>query len=172
MSKARLVITAVVLEGRQQAEVARTYGVSKGWVSKLVARYRAEGEAAFEPRPRRPRTSPNATPTAVLELIATLRTTLTAAGLDAGPDTIVWHLAEHHQLAVPRATVARVLARAGLVVPEPRKRPKSSLIRFAAEQPNQTWQSDFTHWPLADGTDTEVKRSGNHAAVRLTAARG
>ena len=68
--------------------------------------------------------------------------------------------------------MARVLTRAGLVVPEPSKRPRSSLIRFAAEQPNQTWQSDFTHWPLADGTDTEVKRSGNHAAVRLTAARG
>ena len=60
MSKARLVITAVVVEGRTQAEVARTYGVSKGWVSKLVARYRAEGEAAFEPRSRRPKTSPTA----------------------------------------------------------------------------------------------------------------
>jgi transposase len=50
MSKARLVITAVIVEGRKQAEVAATYGVSKGWVSKLIARYHAEGEAAFEPR--------------------------------------------------------------------------------------------------------------------------
>ena len=58
MSKARLIITAVIVEGRSQAEVARDYGVSKGWVSKLVARYRAEGEAAFEPRSRRPFTSP------------------------------------------------------------------------------------------------------------------
>lgn len=89
MSKARLVITAVVLEGRQQAEVASTYGVSKGWVSKLVTRYRAEGEPAFEPRSREPRTSPNATPAAVVEVIATLRRTLTAAGLDAGPDNRV-----------------------------------------------------------------------------------
>ncbi|KQT02047.1 hypothetical protein ASG23_01370 [Cellulomonas sp. Leaf395] len=54
MSKLRLVITAVVLEGRSQAEVAREYGMSKGWVSKLVARYRAEGESAYEPRSRRP----------------------------------------------------------------------------------------------------------------------
>ncbi len=44
MSKARLVITAVVVEGRTQSEVARSYGVSEGWVSKLIARYRAEGE--------------------------------------------------------------------------------------------------------------------------------
>jgi transposase len=51
MSTRRLVITAV-LQGRSQAEVARTYGVSQGWISKLMARYRAEGEAAFEPRSR------------------------------------------------------------------------------------------------------------------------
>jgi transposase len=49
MSKARLVITAVVVEGRKQSEVAAAYGVSKGWVSRLVARYREEGDAAFEP---------------------------------------------------------------------------------------------------------------------------
>ena len=56
MSKARLVITAVIVEGRPQSAVARAYGVSEGWVSKLVARYRQEGEVAFEPRSRRPRT--------------------------------------------------------------------------------------------------------------------
>ena len=55
MSKARFVITAVVVGGRSQGEVARAYGVSQGWVSHLVARYRAEGDAAFEPRSRRPR---------------------------------------------------------------------------------------------------------------------
>ena len=46
MSKARLIITAVVLEGRSQAQVARDYGVSEGWVSKLIARYRIEGDRA------------------------------------------------------------------------------------------------------------------------------
>ena len=73
MSKARLVITAVVVEGRTQAEVARTYGVSKGWVSKLVARYKTEGETAFEPRSRRPKTIPNAIPPATVELILKIR---------------------------------------------------------------------------------------------------
>jgi transposase InsO family protein len=42
------------------------------------------------------------------------------------------------------------------VVPEPSKRPKSSYIRFQAEQPNECWQADFTHYPLAGGTDTEI----------------
>src|SRR3954452_10315089 len=60
MSKARLVITAVEIEGRDVAEVVETYGVSRSWVYELLARYRTEGEAAFEPRSRRPRTSPTA----------------------------------------------------------------------------------------------------------------
>lgn len=62
MSKARLVITAVVVEKRTVAEVAATYGVSRSWLYELLARYRDEGEAAFEPRSRAPRTSPAATP--------------------------------------------------------------------------------------------------------------
>ena len=36
MSKASLVITAVIVEGRTQAEVAATHGVSKGWFSMLL----------------------------------------------------------------------------------------------------------------------------------------
>ena len=50
MSKARLVVTAVIVEKRPVAEVARTYGVARSWVCTLVGRYQAEGEAAFEPR--------------------------------------------------------------------------------------------------------------------------
>ena len=46
MSMARVVITAVVLEGRSKSEVARDYGVSRRWVEVLVARYLAEGGAA------------------------------------------------------------------------------------------------------------------------------
>jgi transposase len=53
MSKAQLVITAVVIEGRSKSEVARDYGLSRYWVHQLVCRYQAEGAAAFEPRSRR-----------------------------------------------------------------------------------------------------------------------
>src|SRR4030065_408071 len=45
---------------------------------------------------------------------------------------------------------------AGLVVPEPRKRPRSSWIRFEAAAPNEVWQSDFTHWHLADGSEVGI----------------
>jgi len=148
MSRARLVITAVISEGRTQAEVAGAYGVSPGWVSKLVTRYNADGETAFEPRSRRPKTSPGSLESATVDLIFCLRAKLTTAGLDAGPDTIAWHLAQQHKTAVSRSTIARYLNRAGLVVSEPRKRPKSSYIRFEATMPNECWQSDFTHYRL------------------------
>jgi transposase InsO family protein len=156
VSKARLVITAVVVEGRSQAEVARSYGVSKGWVSKLVARYHAEGDAAFEPRSRRPKTSPAAIPEATVELIVQLRRDLTGHGLDAGSDTIGWHLEHHHHIRVSRATIDRTLHRQGLVTPAPKKRPRSSYVRFQAEQPNEMWQADFTHYPLSTGADVEI----------------
>lgn len=156
MSKARLVITAVVVEGRSQSEVAEAYGVSKGWVSKLVARYRAEGEAAFEPRSRRPARLPAATDPATVELIVRLRKELAAEGLDAGAATIGWHLEHHYGVRVSPATIYRQLRSAGLVAPAPKKRPRSSYVRFEAEQPNECWQADFTHVRLADGTDIEV----------------
>ena len=138
MSKARLVITAVVTEGRSQGEVARAYGVSQGWVSKLVARYRAEGEAAFEPRSRRPKTSPSAISPGTAELIVALRKDLAGQGLDAGSQTIAWHLEHHYGIRVSAATVSRTLTRQGLVTPDPAKRPRSSYIRFQAD-----WAGDL-----------------------------
>ena len=159
-SQRRLVITAV-LAGSSQSEVARTYGVSQGWISRLMKLYEAEGEEAFEPRSRAPKNSPTATPEATVERVLELRKKLSEAGLDAGADTIDWHLQHHHQITLARATINRILVRAGQVSPDPSKRPKSSYIRFEAEQPNETWQSDFTHYRLTrtdgrPGADTEI----------------
>ena len=161
MTLNRLLITSVVIENRPVRDVAAQYGVSQSWLFELLARYRAEGEAAFEPRPRRPKTVPRTTPAEVVDLIAELREKLTATGLDAGPDTIAWHLQHHHGVVVSRATIARYLAKAGLVVPEPKKKPKSSYVRFQAAMPNETWQSDFTHYRLTrpdgrPGRDCEI----------------
>jgi len=171
-SKARLVITAVLVEGRSPSEVARSYGVARSWVYELVARYRIEGDVAFEPRSRRPKTSPNAIDESTVELILELRRSLTRGGLDAGPDTIRWHLEAHHQIRVHPATIYRILARHGLITPEPKKRPKSSYIRFEADQPNECWQSDFTHYRLADRTDVEILSwldDHSRDALRITA---
>ena len=92
----------------------------------------------------------------MVELIVRLRKQLAEQGLDAGPDTIAWHLRHHHQRTVAVSTISRYLSRLGLVVPEPNKRPKVSYIRFAADQPNQCWQADFTHYRLANGAEVEI----------------
>jgi transposase InsO family protein len=97
-----------------------------------------------------------ATPDAVRERIVELRKQLDADGLDAGPITIAAHLGAEGHTTPSTSTIRRILHAAGLITPAPKKRPRSSLRRFAADQPNECWQSDFTHWQLADGTDVEI----------------
>ena len=155
MSKRRAVVVAVTVEGLTQAQAARRYQVSESFVSRLVARWRLEGDNAFEARSRRPHRSPTAIDPDVVERIVNLRVELAGKGLDAGPATIAWHL-EAVGITVSAATIRRRLLAAGLVVAEPKKRPRSSYVRFQAVLPNECWQSDFTHWRLADGTDSEI----------------
>ena len=107
MSKARLVITAIELEGRTVAEVVAAYGVSRSWTYELLARYRDEGDAAFEPRSRRPRSSPTAISQDTIDLIIRIRKQLTESGLGAGPDTICWRLHHHHDIKICPGSLKR-----------------------------------------------------------------
>jgi len=170
MSLPRLVITSVYVEGRNKSEVAREYGVSRRWVQKLAARYEAEGEAAFEPRSRRPRRSPQRVSQELEDQIVALRKTLAEEGLDAGAATIAVHLTRRNGSAPAVSTIWRVLTRRGFVTPQPRKRPKASHTRFAADQPNERWQLDITHWQLADGASAEILNIIDDHSRLLTAS--
>jgi transposase InsO family protein len=170
MSMARVVITAVVLEGRPKSAVARDYGVSRRWVQILVARYLTEGEMAFGSRSRRPHTSPRRTSQAVEDAIVALRKDLAGAGHDAGAETIAWHLRQQAGCSPSVATIWRILSRRGFVTPQPHKRPRSSWRRFAADLPNELWQADITHWPLADGSDAEILNIVDDHSRLLTAS--
>ena len=55
----------------------------------------------------------------------------------------------------PGPPIYRICDAPGWSPPNPPRSP-ASYIRFAAEQPNETWQADFTHYRLADGTDAEI----------------
>jgi transposase InsO family protein len=156
MGMAELVVTAVVLEGRSKSEVARDYGVSRRWVITLVQRYLAEGDAGLVPRPRRPHRSPNQTPRAVEDEVIEIRKDLVRAGHEAGAATIAAHLERRHGTSPAVSTIWRILTERGFVIAQPHKRPKSSYVRFEADQPNELWQTDITHWALADGTDVEI----------------
>jgi len=156
MSRARVAVLKVVSYQLSATDAAAEYGFSRRHLQRLLARYRQAGIDALEPRSRRPRTNPAATPEVVRERVIELRRRLTADGLDAGPVTIAWHLERDGLRPPSTSTIRRILHQAGLITPEPRKRPRSSYIRFQAAQPNEMWQSDFIHWRLADGTEVEV----------------
>ena len=156
MPKHRVVVLKIVAGRLSATEAEEHYGISRRQIHRLLARYREEGIDAVDPRSRRPHSNARATAPEVVARIVELRTALTGHGLDAGPVTIAWHLAQEGLPAPSPATIHRILTRHALVTPEPRKRPRSSYVRFEAAQPNETWQSDFTHWRLADGTDVEI----------------
>jgi transposase InsO family protein len=156
MDLARYVVDAVVVEGRSYREVARAHGVSKSWVGKLVERFREGGYGAIAPRSRAAKTIPHRTSAEVEDEIVKLRKELTDQGLDAGAETIRYHLILRREDVPSVTTIWRVLRRRGFVTPQPHKRPRSSWIRFEAHLPNERWQSDVTHWRLADGTEAEI----------------
>ena len=156
MSRARVAVLKVSTGQLSVTAAAVEYGYSRRHLHRLLARYAEGGLDAVEPRSRRPGSNSTATPTAVVERIVELRLQLTKDGFDAGPVTIAWHLEQQGHRPPSTSTIRRILHAAGLIVPEPRKRPRSSYHRFVAAQPNECWQSDFTHWRLADDTDVEI----------------
>ncbi|HEV8554338.1 MAG TPA: IS481 family transposase [Casimicrobiaceae bacterium] len=156
MDIGRYLVEAHLREGRSVGELASQHGIHRSWLYRLLERYRAEGEAGLAPRSRRAHSQPRAVAENVVEQIVALRNELTRDGLDAGALTIHWHLVERTGSAPSVSSIWRILRRRGLITPQPRKRPHSATTRFAAELPNECWQSDMTHWALADGRDVEI----------------
>ena len=94
--------------------------------------------------------------TEIEEEVVLLRKQLAEEGLDAGAVTIHWHLSRRVGPVPSVSSIWRILKRRGFVVPQPKKRPRASFIRFEAGLPNECWQSDMTHWSLANGTGAEI----------------
>src|SRR2546425_6546733 len=115
MALGRLVVAAVLVEGRSKSEVARTYGVSRRWVHELCRRYDAEGDGGLDPRSRRPHHTRNQTPAAIEDEIVSLRKLLAEQGLDAGAHTIAYHLERVHGRSPAVSTIWRILVRRGFV---------------------------------------------------------
>src|SRR5690606_27261055 len=101
-------------------QAAARYGVSKTLVHKLHHRWLAEGDAAFEPRSRRPKSTPNRTADPIRERVLAIRDELTEQGLDAGADTIAEHLARE-RITLSRTTIWRILTANNKVTAQPQK---------------------------------------------------
>ena len=114
--------------------------------------------------------SRTARPTGLRTRSSELRKALADQGLDAGAQTIHYHLSLRHDEVPSVSTIWRVLRRRGFVVPQPHKRPRSSWIRFEAQLPNECWQSDVTHRSLADDTGVEIVNFlDDHSRVAVAA---
>jgi putative transposase len=142
------------------AQWCRDNGVDRRTFYRHRARIEAEG--SWQPRSRRPRCSPGATPAPVAAQIVALRAQLAP---DNGADAIVaalQALAAGPDWATPgwrvphRSTVNKILKRAGLVESQPRKRPKRSWRRFAYARPRDCYQIDATEVKLATGQPVAV----------------
>jgi transposase InsO family protein len=159
---------AVASDDVNVAAFCREYGISRETFYVWRRRYLAEGLDGLQPRPRAPKTSPRRIAGEVEDAIVALRKELVELGVDAGPATIQWHLGRRGWRAVPsEATIWRTLVRRGFVVPEPRKRPKSSLRRFEASVPNELWQADCIDWVIATGPARILSFLDDHSRMAL-----
>jgi transposase InsO family protein len=149
-------LIATLPDEENLAAWCRRLGISRQTAYKWRARYRAEGPAGLEERSRSPLHPPGRTPGDVEDLVVRLRKELADGGWDAGPATIRWHLERRGHAAPSESTIWRILVRRGQVVPEPKKRPRSSWQRFVRDRPNECWQIDATKTVLVDGTVVEI----------------
>jgi len=151
MSLRRLIVE-VESEDLNVRAFCATHGISTWFFYDLRRRFRAEGESALVARSRAPRRIANRTPVEIEDVVVALRKELVDAGLDAGPATIAWHLAQRDARNVPsESTIWRILSRRGFIVAEPTKAPKHARRCFVAARANECWQYDDTHWAV--GTD-------------------
>ena len=150
------IVKAVRDQGEPVIKVAKRFGISRQRVYKILSEFDAGGAEAIAPKSRAPHTHPNAVPDSLRNHIIDMRKELTKAGLDAGPDTIAFHLDRQGLRTPSTSTIRRIITDAGLVDPQPQKKPRSSYIRFEAAMPNECWQADITHLFLIDGRRVEV----------------
>jgi transposase InsO family protein len=156
MDMGRFLIETHLRTGKPIKQLAAAHGVSSSWLFKLLRRYRLEGDAGLAPRSRRPKRSPTRISDVYEDEIVALRKQLLDDGLDAGAETIHFHLSERRSDVPSVSTIWRVLKARGFITPQPHKRPKSSYTRFAADLPNECWQADVTHFELGNGTVFEI----------------
>ena len=152
----RRAIALMDVESVNVAAFCRDHMVSRDRFYEIRRRYQEEGDAGLEPRSRAPHTIANRTSALMEDLIVTWRKQLDDDGLDAGAETIKWHLTASGVDAPGVSTIWRILTRRGFIDPDPSKAPHTTWKRFTAEFVNEMWQTDATHTQLADGTEVDI----------------
>lgn len=151
----RRLIVEVSTEGLNVRGFCAEHRVSTWFFYDLRRRYALEGEGVIDLGSRAPHVVANKTQAAVEDAIVVKRKELADAGLDAGPESIRFHLRALPGVPSP-STIYRILKARGFVTPAPAKAPKGSGRRFTAERANECWGLDDTPWELADGTEVKI----------------
>ena len=151
----RRLIVEIDPRGLNVTQFCADHGVSTWFFWDLRRRFAREGDVVLERKSRAPRRVANKTAAEVEDAIVAMRKQLVDAGLDAGPETIAFHL--RNLAGLPSvSTIWRILRARGFVAAEPKKAPKRAIRRFVAARANESWQVDDTTWWLADGTEVKI----------------
>ena len=147
----------------------REHGVSREWFYSTRKHLNEAGlPEALAPRSSRPKKSPAKVPDLTERLALEARTRLGAKGWDNGPISVKYELETLGIASPSRATLARIFTRNGFVTAQPKKRPKSSSIRFEYAAPNELWQLDATAYILANGKSVAIfQLNDDHARFQI-----
>jgi putative transposase len=152
----------------------RVNGVDRRTFYRHRARIQAEGR--WQERSRQPKHRPQATPEPVVAEALRLRRELASDnGADPVRDALGELAAEQGWAArgwrVPsRATINRILRRAGMLKTNPKKRPRSSYRRFAYTRPRDCYRIDAQEITLAGGNKVVVFEVRDDCTRLLVAA--
>jgi len=129
-------VRQAMAEGANLSRVCEHFGISRPTGYRWLSRYRATGSVlSLADRSRRPRHSPGRTSAEIESRVTALR------------HQYGWGAKKIHTLlardgvAVPCATINRILRRHGLL--EPMAHNPAATIRFERPCPNELWQMDF-----------------------------
>lgn len=137
----------------------KSLGITRPSFYKIRDRFTNEGNGALNPHSRAPKQPVRVYDADTVEVVLALRRRLKNNGWDAGPRSI-WHLGVDEALfpaKIPsRATIGRILAEAGVVDANPRKRPRKSYIRFQRSAAMEMWQLDAFEYTLFTSDKTKI----------------
>jgi transposase InsO family protein len=157
----RLDAVRAVLAGESVVEVAARYRVVRSTVHRWIGRYLEGSVAGLADRSHRPSSCPHQVDAGVEAAVAEIRRRHPRWGAKRIRMELLRRLPPTWPVGVEPPsdrTVNRILLRQGLAQPRPRKRPRSSFIRFERPGPMQLWGIDIVEGIWLVDTSTGVLR--------------
>ena len=153
----RLDAVRAVLAGSELNEVAANLGVHRSTVHRWTGRYLVAGIAGLADRSHRPLGCPHQVANGVEVVVAEMRRKHPRWGAKRIRMELIRKPVEG--LVVPsERTIVRILARHGLSVGRPRRRPRESFVRWERPTPMQLWGIDIVGGVMIVNPTTGVLR--------------